>query len=341
MVDTPNGTDNISMNDAISLLNTPTEDTVTDERNEAEDQPQQPEAEAQVSSEDQAQDAPEDDDYDDEADDGEDVDDDDDDDEEVDEEPAETLYTVKVDGKEVEVNLEEALKGYQRQEAFTKRSMELAEQRKAFAAEAAETKQLRDAYAQQLELLQTQLQQTNLTEEPDWTALKNEGYSTDDIFFAKTEWDKQQKQVQQVAAERQKIAQQQAQEQEQNLKQHLQNQRVEMLERIPEWRNDETREFERKEVIKYAQKRVGFSEEEISSASDARAIELLYKAWKWDNLMEKKPTTKKRTRQAPKMAKAGQPATKREVANRSKRKAREQFEKAGTVDAAVQLLMGR
>jgi hypothetical protein len=171
--------------------------------------------------------------------------------------------------------------------------------------------------------------------------LKNEGYSTDDIFFAKTEWDKQQKQVQQVAAERQKIAQQQAQEQEQNLKQHLQNQRVEMLERIPEWRNDETREFERKEVIKYAQKRVGFSEEEISSASDARAIELLYKAWKWDNLMEKKPTTKKRTRQAPKMAKAGQPATKREVANRSKRRAREQFEKAGTVDAAVQLLMGR
>ena len=93
------------------------------------------------------QDAPEDDDYDDEADDGEDVYDDDDDDEEVDEEPAETLYTVKVDGKEVEVNLEEALKGYQRQEAFTKRSMELAEQRKAFAAEAAETKQLRDAYA--------------------------------------------------------------------------------------------------------------------------------------------------------------------------------------------------
>ena len=341
MVDTPNGTDNISMTDAISLLNTPIEDTVTDERNEAEDQPQQPEAEAQVSSEDQAQDAPEDDDYDDEADDGEDAYDDDDDDEAEVEEPTETLYTVKVDGKEVEVNLEEALKGYQRQEAFTKRSMELAEQRKAFAAEAAETKQLRDAYAQQLELLQTQLQQTSLTEEPDWAALKNEGYSTDDIFFAKTEWDKQQKQVQQVAAERQKIAQQQAQEQEQNLKQHLQNQRVEMLERIPEWKNDETREFERKEVIKYAQRRVGFSEEEISSASDARAIELLYKAWKWDNLMEKKPTTKKRTRQAPKMAKAGQPATKREVANRSKRKAREQFEKAGTVDAAVQLLMGR
>ena len=341
MVDTPNGTDNISMTDAISLLNTPTEDTVTDERNEAEDQPQQPEAEAQVSSEDQAHDAPEDDDYDDEADDGEDAYDDDDDDEAEVEEPAETLYTVKVDGVEVEVNLDEALKGYQRQEAFTKRSMELAEQRKAFAAEAAETKQLRDAYAQQLELLQTQLQQTNLTEEPDWTALKNEGYSTDDIFFAKTEWDKQQKQIQQVAAERQKIAQQQAQEHEAQLKQHLTNQRVEMLERIPEWRNDETREFERKEVIKYAQKRVGFSEEEISSASDARAIELLYKAWKWDNLMEKKPTTKKRTRQAPKMAKAGQPATKREVANRSKRKAREQFEKAGTVDAAVQLLMGR
>ena len=99
--------------------------------------------------------------------------------------------------------------------------MELAEQRKAFAAEAAETKQLRDAYAQQLELLQTQLQQTNLslTEEPDWTAYKDQGWSIDDIFLAKTEWDKQQKQVQQVAAERQKIAHQQAQEHEAHLKQ--------------------------------------------------------------------------------------------------------------------------
>jgi hypothetical protein len=39
-------------------------------------------------------------------------------------------YTVKVDGEEIEVTLEEALKGYQRQSAFTRRMQEVAETRK-------------------------------------------------------------------------------------------------------------------------------------------------------------------------------------------------------------------
>jgi len=337
MVDNPSGTDAISMNEAISLLNTPVEDTVTDERNEADDQPQQPEAEALDASDDQAY-APDDDDYDDEADDGEEAYDDDGDDDEV-EEPTENVYTVKVDGEEVEVTLDEALKGYQRQQAFTKRSMELAEQRKALEAEAAQTRQFRDAYAQQLELMQHQIQQAT-QQEPDWRALA-ETMSERDLFLYKTEWDQQKEYSKQLAEEQQRIAYEQSLEQQEQIKAHLTNQRADMLQRIPAWQNDDVRENERKEVIKYAQRRVGFSEEEIANASDARAIELLYKAWKWDNLMEKKPTAKQRARKAPKMAKAGQPATKREVANRSRRQAKKQFEETGTVDAAVKYLMGR
>ena len=80
-----------------------------------------------------------------------------------------------------------------------------------------------------------------------------------------------------------------------------------------------------REVITYAQKRIGFSEEEIANASDARAIELLYKAWSGTSF-KKKPAAKKRTRKAPKMAKAGRPKTKREVANRSRQDARKRFE---------------
>jgi hypothetical protein len=131
------------------------------------------------------------------------------------------------------------------------------------------------------------------------------------------------------------------QDHQRNLEKHLQHQRADMLQRIPDWQNDDIRENERQEVIKYAQRRIGFSEEEIANASDARAIELLYKAWKWDNLQSKKPAAKKRTRQAPKMAKAGRPKTKREVATRSRQQARKRFEDAGTVDAAVEYLMGR
>ena len=217
--------------------------------------------------------------------------------------------------------------------------MELANQRKAFEQEAAEVKQMRDAYAQQLDLLSAQIQQT-VQQEPDWRALA-ETMSERDLFLAKTEWDQYKEQQKTVEAERQRVAQEQMHDHQRNLEKHLQNQRADMLQRIPDWQNDDIRENERQEVIKYAQRRIGFSEEEIASASDARAIELLYKAWKWDNLQSKKPAAKKRTRQAPKMAKAGRPKTKREVATRSQREARKRFEDAGTVDAAVNYLMGR
>ena len=110
-----------------------------------------------------------------------------DDGEEYDEEPR--GYTVKVDGQEVEVTLDELQNGYSRQQAYTKRSMELAEQRKAFEAEQAETRQIRDAYAQQLDQLAAQIQQTT-QQEPDWRALA-ETMSERDLFLYKAEWDQQ------------------------------------------------------------------------------------------------------------------------------------------------------
>lgn len=335
MSDNPNqGTGAISLTDAVSLLNTPPADTVTEEQVEARE-PQQPEPEAYEPEEDSAE-ATSEEEYveDDEGEDAYEADDG----EEYEEEPPE-VYTVKVDGQEVEVTLDELQNGYSRQQAYTKRSMELAEQRKAFEAEQAETRQIRDAYAQQLDQLAAQIQQTT-QQEPDWRALA-ETMSERDLFLYKAEWDQQKEYQKQVQAEQQRIAAEKSREQEQELRKHLEVQRTDMLNRIPAWQDEEVREAERREVITYAQKRIGFSEEEIANASDARAIELLYKAWQWDQLQEKKPAAKKRTRKAPKMAKAGRPKTKREVANRSQREARKRFESAGTVDAAVEYLMGR
>ena len=335
MSDNPNqGTGAISFTDAVSLLNTPPVDTVIEEQVEARE-PQQPEPEAYEPEEENAE-ATSEEEYveDDEGEDAYEADDG----EEYDEEPSE-VYTVKVDGQEVEVTLEELQSGYSRQQAYTKRSMELAEQRKAFEAEQAETRQIRDAYAQQLDQLAAQIQQTT-QQEPDWRALA-ETMSERDLFLYKAEWDQQKEYQKQVQAEQQRIAAEKSREQEQELRKHLEVQRTDMLSRIPAWHDDDTRETERREVISYAQRRIGFSEEEIANASDARAIELLYKAWRWDTLQDKAPAAKKRTRKAPKMAKAGRPKTKREVANRSRQEARKRFESAGTVDAAVEYLMGR
>lgn len=249
------------------------------------------------------------------------------------------IYTVKVDGEEYEVTQDELLNGYQRQQAYTKRSQELAEQRKAFEAEAQQVAQMRDAYAQQLEQLSQYNQQILGDAEPDWDALAKE-YSAEELFLYKTKLDQQKEQARQVEAEKQALAQQQAQEQQAQMQQHLAKQREEMLDRIPQWRDENVRTSEREQVIKYAQQSVGFSPQEIANASDARAIELLYKAWQWDNLQSKKPAAKKKASKAPKMAKAGQPKTKAQVASRQKQKSLKRLNNERSIDAAVNYLMG-
>lgn len=336
MSNTSQETGAISLNDAISLLATPEQDKVEEGRQE-EELLQPAEAEAEITYEDTSEElAAEEPEYDDEddADEAEELDDEDD----SEDDGEEPVYTVRVDGQDYEVTLEELQKGYSRSQVFTKRSQELAEQRRAVEQEAAEAKQARDSYAQQLEVLKQQIQQTT-PKEPDWVALAKE-VSAEDYNAYRAQWEQQKQYLAQVEAEQQRVAQEQNADRQKQLQEHLQAQRQEMLNRIPQWQDEEVRETERLEVIKYAQSQVGFTQEEIENASDARAIELLYKAWKWDNLQRKKPTAKKRTRKAPKMAKAGQPKTKNQVASRSRQQAINRLNKERSVDAAVSYLMG-
>jgi len=338
MSNTSQETGNLSINEAMnSLLATP---PVTDTESEGrleqvEDTAQPMEAEAEVIEEDTLEEEPSDDEYEDDADEVEELDEDDSS-EEFEEEP---VYTVAVDGEERQVTLEELQKGYSRQQVYTKRSQELAEQRKAFEAEAQQVAQMRDAYAQQLEQLSQYNQQILGEAEPDWDALAKE-YSAEELFLYKTKLDQQKEQARQVEAERQAIAQQQAQEQQAQMQKHLAAQREEMLNRIPQWRDEDIRTSEREQVIKYAQRSVGFSPQEIANASDARAIELLYKAWQWDNLQSKKPAAKKKASKAPRMAKAGQPKTKAQVASRQRQQSLKRLNNERSVDAAVNYLMG-
>jgi hypothetical protein len=335
MSDNPQGTGNISVNDAISLLNTPEPDKVEEERQEA-NASEPMETEDQIIEEDTQEDSES---YEDDEDDVDEVEesDEDDDYEDDEEEPQQQLYKVRVDGEELEVSLDEALQGYQRQKAFTKRSQEAAEMRKAAEKEAAEAKQARDYYAQQLEVVAQQISQT-IPQEPDWVSLARE-VTAEEYNAIKAEYDSRMTNLAKVEQERQYVAQQQAAEREEMLKRHLSDQRSQMLERIPAWKNDERRNEERVNVINYA-RNVGFSEEEVAGATDARAIEILYKAMQWDNLQKKKPTAKKRTKEAPKMAKAGQPRTKKQAASRSRQQAMGRLNKERSVDAAVSYLMG-
>lgn len=211
-------------------------------------------------------------------------------------------YKAKVGGEEVEVELDELINGYQRSKDYTQKSQALAEQRKAMDAERQHlehVKQERMAYAQKLQALDSFLSQQNRGE--DLEVLKE----TDPIGYAVkvAEQSQREKQLAVVRAEQHRIAQQQQAEQQQNLQNHLKSESEKLTSVIPELATPKGDAI-RKEIREYA-KSVGWSDQELSSVYDHRAVLTLYKAMKFEQLQKGKPETLKKVQQAPKMLKPG------------------------------------
>lgn len=327
-------TSNFSFNDAMtSLLRDPAADNQAKEE-AAPAEGLEPEAEA---SEDEAFEGYETDEDQDDADDADDDEEDafDDDDRDDDDEPQ--TVTARIDGEEVEITIEEAVAGYQRQSAFTKRMQQLASERKAFEAEAAQTKQMRDAYAQGLTELSEQLQSMQ-ADEPDWDRAYDELDAKEYARLVQV-YNQRKEHSALVEQERQRIAQEQNMEHQQLWQRHLKNEGERMIEVIPAWADNTVRDSERKQVIQYAQT-LGYTAQEISQASDHRAVKALYDSWKLSQINQSAGVAKKKVRKAPKMAKAGTPRAKGESQTRRKKQLANRLDSERSVNAAVELLLG-
>ena len=222
--------------------------------------------------------------------------------EEESEEQPKQRYKVKASGEEVEVELDELIKGYQQGTDYTKKSQALAEQRKAIEAERGhleQVKQERQAYAQKLQALDSFLTQQN--QGVDLDVLKE----TDPIGYAVAvaEQSQREKQLAVVRNEQQRIAQQQQAEQQASLQSHLRQESEKLVSLIPELATPQG-DAVRKQIRDYA-KSVGWSDQELSSVYDSRAVHTLYKAMKYEQLQKSKPELNKKLVAAPKMMRSG------------------------------------
>jgi hypothetical protein len=222
--------------------------------------------------------------------------------EESEEEQPKPRYKVKASGEEVEVELDELIKGYQQGTDYTKKSQALAEQRKAVEAERIhleQVKQERQAYAQKLQALDSFLTQQN--KGVDLDVLKE----TDPIGYAVAvaEQSQREKQLAVVRQEQQRIAQQQQAEQQASLQSHLRQESEKLVGLIPELATPQGDAI-RKQIRDYA-KSVGWSDQELSSVYDSRAVVSLYKAMKYEQLQKSKPEVTKKLQAAPKMMRSG------------------------------------
>jgi hypothetical protein len=217
------------------------------------------------------------------------------------EEPTPT-YRVKVGKEEVEVPLDELLKGYSRTADYTRKTQEIAETRKVVEAERAkidEANKLRDVYAQRLSVIEQMLNQDS---GEDLATLKE----TDPIGYAVrvAEQSEREKQLAAVRAEQQRLAQQQQAEQSERLKAHLAAESQKLSEAIPEFADPVKGSAVKADIRKYAQG-LGFSDQELAQAYDSRAITALYKAMQYDKLVSNKGEATKKVSQAPRMLKPG------------------------------------
>lgn len=253
--------------------------------------------------------------------------------EEPEEEPA-TTYRVRVGKEEVDVPLDELLKGYSRTADYTKKTQEVAEARKMVESDRQridEASRLRDQYAERLGVIEQMLSQTDKAE--DLSALKE----NDPIGYAVrvAEQSEREKQLTAVRAERQKLAQSQQAEQGERLKAHLATEAAKLRDAIPDLSDDVKGEVVKRDIRDFA-KSIGFSDQELTQVYDSRAVLTLYKAMQYDKLVKGKTDATKKVSQAPRMLRPGTSTPEARETENTK-KMQQQLKKTGKKGDAARL----
>ena len=201
----------------------------------------------------------------------------------------ETLYDITVNGNNQKVNLTELMKGYSRESDYTKKTMDLSNQRKDVESmqenlkkEFEAVKSSRNQYAQQLEVLSKNLKQE---ENIDWENL----YQTDPAEYVKlkADSDRRKETLGLAQQEQMRIQQEQRSEQEQVYNNYISNERKILAEKLPVYADkDKGAEFT-KRLSSFA-KESGYSDQEISMMVDHRAVLLLADAYRYNQLKKTK-----------------------------------------------------
>ena len=255
--------------------------------------------------------------------------------EESEEQEQPQTFTVKVDGKEVDVTLDELQKGYSRTQDYTRKTQQIAEVRKQVEQETQAVRAERQQYAQLLGALQAQLQV------PEPQVDLDRLYNEDPIEWVRQKEvlrDRQEK-AYAIQAEQQRLSQLSQQEQQRAMEEHLESQKDALLAALPEWRDPKKAKAEKALVLESA-KSVGFSDEDLKSVYDHRLVLLLRKAAMYDQMVSKRQGIKPVVNNGPRPAKPG--AAGRVSTTTESTRAKQRLAKTGRVDdaaSAIELLL--
>lgn len=253
------------------------------------------------------------------------------------EEPAEQLFTVKVDGREQQVPLDELLRGYSGQAYIQKGMKEVSETKQQAAAVYEALMSERQQIAQFAQAMQTGQMPMRPPEPPSEELLAKDpiGY-----LEARVKYDKELGAFQQGQQAMQELAARQAQAEEQSHRVRLAKEQQLLAQAIPAFAKPETAAKVKQDLLKAGQEVYGFGQEELSAVADHRMLRVLHDAAQYRRLMagkvaEKQPTQAPKTPVIKPGVKVGEQAGKKAKAE----KAKAQMKRTGSVDDIARFLL--
>ena len=241
--------------------------------------------------------------------------------------------TVKVDGEEVAVTLEDLKRSYSGQGKIQRGMQEAAEARK----QAEQQKQQLDAAMQELSQMYQRIQQTGFKTppvEPDQSS-----FDTDPIGYmeAKMKYDNE---LKEFTAEQTRMQQMQAyqQRQMQEAQQAMIQAEAEKLRQvIPELSDPKRAPQFKADLVKYGSE-YGFTQEELGGMVDSRAFQVLADAMKWRKSQTNRKAAEKKVEASRKVIKP-KAKLKTDPKVKKQRDTQSKLKKTGSIDDALSLIL--
>ena len=240
-------------------------------------------------------------------------------------------YTVKVNGQELDVTLDELRNGYSRDADYRQKTEELSHQRKQFQSE---SEKQRQDYSQKLNELNQRLSaaQVDLNAEINSADL-DRLYDEDPTEAARVERKLKKKQD----ALNQSLQQAQAEQKEQ-FSSFLQDQQRKLVSKMPEF-SDPAKASNLKANMKSTLNNYGFNDQEVAQVYDHRIVMLVNDAMKYRSMQNSKPNIAKKITKPSRPFSSGVKQGKSEANLKLRREKFSRLKKSGSMKAAQDVFL--
>ena len=259
------------------------------------------------------------------------------DDEEPDTKPAADLHKVKVDGKEIEVTLDDLKKSYSFEKHLTQKSQKVAEKEKYLDGEYHATQAERARYNEMLGQLEAALDSL-APDVPDWDKLLKE--NPIEYTVKRAELEQHRERLANVQAERQQVSKLQQEHAARVTAQQIVEESAKLTAAIPEWADEKVAQEGAQKLVEYAAEKYGYTTEDLAEVTDHRLFVILDKARRWDAREKAKPLIQKRAAEVVKTAKPG-PAALGDRKASGVQRLQKRAERTGDVEDIANLILAK